>query len=73
MKACCDTCEYFDYDNDKEKGFEKLINIVDKLSQMIDTSTQNMENIKHILTKTLDIIYKYKIMENFYEFRRLQG
>ena len=30
-----------------EKGFEKLINIVDKLSQMIDTSTQNMENIKH--------------------------
>lgn len=34
-----------------EKGFEKLLNIVGKLDQMIDASTNNMEQIKREIEK----------------------
>ena len=34
-----------------EKGFDKLINVIDKLNTMIDTSTANIENLKQELEK----------------------
>lgn len=34
-----------------EKGFDKLLSVVDKLNKMIDNSTQNMEKIKQEIEK----------------------
>lgn len=34
-----------------EKGFDKLLNVVDRLNQMIDASTSNMEQIKQEIEK----------------------